>query len=33
MIDRAMALDYGWDRAAATYDYLYRLATVRRRGG
>jgi starch synthase len=30
MIRRAMAEDYSWDRSAATYEYFYRLATVRR---
>jgi starch synthase len=31
MIQRAMAEDYSWDRSAATYEYFYRLASVRRR--
>ena len=30
MIRRAMALGHGWDRAAATYEYYYRLAVVRK---
>lgn len=32
MMRRAMSLPRGWDRAAAAYEYLYRLAIVRRRG-
>jgi starch synthase len=29
MIRQAMQLDFSWDRAAATYEYYYRLARVR----
>jgi starch synthase len=32
MIRQAMAEDYSWERSAATYEYFYRLAQVRRRG-
>ncbi|MCB9557563.1 MAG: glycogen synthase GlgA [Deltaproteobacteria bacterium] len=32
-IARAMTLDHSWTRASATYEYLYRLAVVRRHGG
>lgn len=32
MIQRAMEEDYSWDKSAATYEYFYRLAMVRRRG-
>jgi starch synthase len=32
MVRRAMAEDFSWDRAAASYEYFYRLASVRRRG-
>jgi starch synthase len=30
MVRRAMAEDFSWDRAAASYEYFYRLAKVRR---
>jgi starch synthase len=30
---RAMEQDFSWDRAAASYEYFYRLAQVRRVGG
>ena len=33
LIQRAMTRDFSWDRAAATYEYFYRLAQVRRAGG
>lgn len=33
MIRRAMDIDHGWSRSAATYEYFYRLAVVRRHGG
>jgi starch synthase len=33
MVQRAMARDFSWERAARTYDYFYRLACLRRRGG
>jgi starch synthase len=33
MMQRAMAEDFSWDRAAATYEYFYRLAKVKREGG
>lgn len=33
MIERGMAEDHSWARAAASYEYFYRLAKVRRLGG
>lgn len=30
MIQQAMRQDFSWDRSAATYEYYYRLARVRR---
>jgi len=32
LIQRAMQQDFSWDRAAATYEYLYRRACVRKAG-
>lgn len=33
LVQRAMAQDFSWGRAAASYEYLYRLACVRKAGG
>jgi starch synthase len=33
MVRRAMDIDHGWARSAATYEYFYRLSVVRRHGG
>jgi glycogen synthase len=32
MIRHAMAIPYSWEKPAATYEYYYRLALVRRNG-